>query len=75
MFTFLSLIVLFGLLKLSGSRIFIIPEGEFVSQSSRNTKTSILILLVQLTLDDVRVVLQEKVVQILGNEGRHAGIR
>lgn len=29
----------------------------------------------QLTLDHMRVVLQEEVVQVLGDEGRHAGIR
>lgn len=31
-------------------------------------------MLVNLTLDDMGVVLQEKVVQVFGDEGRHAGI-
>lgn len=32
------------------------------------------VLFLSLTLNDMRVVLQEKVVQVFGNEGRHAGI-
>lgn len=33
-----------------------------------------MLILVNLTLDHMRVVLQEKVVQVLGDEGRHAGV-
>lgn len=38
------------------------------------TVTQQVFTLINLTLDDMRVVLQEEVVQVFGDEGGHAGI-
>ncbi len=51
-----------------------VEQYNFSPHTHTHTHTQVLIL-GYLTLNDMRVVLQEKVVQVFGDEGRHAGIR